>query len=214
MNREWNRRAAYLTGLSWTLCALLLSGCTEKPTAKPGSAPGSAAQSEPAKKSPAPSPAPAPAAKSSITLVDPAGLAAEVAKHQGKIVLVDFWSTTCIPCLHGVPKMAELHRKYAGKGFVVLSLAMDDKQDDESDDAFRNRLLSALGPSQAEFTNLLSKPGGSEEAMLAFEIDGGSLPHYRLFARDGKLIKKFVMGDPDNVWDHTDVVAAVEGALK
>jgi thiol-disulfide isomerase/thioredoxin len=198
------------------LLSLTVAGCADKP-ATPRGAPktGDASKGEPKKSADAPKQTPAPAATANVplTIVDPAGLAAEVAKHSGKLVLVDFWSTTCIPCIAGLPKMADLSRKYGDKGFVVITLGMDDKQDDETDEQFRSRLLSALGKSASEFSNLISKPGGGEEAMLAFEVDGGALPHYRLIGRDGKLIQKFVSGDADHLWDHTDVIAAVEIAI-
>lgn len=187
-------------------------GCGEAAKTSPAPKTGDVAPTDSAKP-PAPSAKSPAAVKATFTVVDPAGLAKEVEKHTGKVVLVDFWSTTCIPCIHGLPKMAELRRKLADKGFVVVTIAMDAKQEDETDDAFQTRLLSALGNSQTDFTNVLSKLGGEEEAMTAFDVDGGALPHYRLFGRDGKLIRKFVSGDPDALWDSTDVVAEVEKAI-
>lgn len=201
--------------LGWmVLLSIVVTGCGEKP-ASPTNTPKTGDMAKPAATKPAESSKPSPAAAGDIPLVvvDPAGLAAEVAKHSGKLVLVDFWSTTCIPCIAGLPKMAELRHKYGDKGLVVISMGMDDKQDEESAEQFRQRMLSALGKSASDFTNLISKPGGGEEAMLAFGIDGGALPHYRLIGRDGKLIQKFVSGDGDHVWDHTDVIAAVEKAV-
>lgn len=192
------------------IALVLAIGCSD-PASKP--APSRTAET-PSTAEPKPAAAPKPESSvTGITFVDPSGLDAEIAKQSGKIVLVDFWSTTCIPCLHGLPKMAELRRKYANKGLVVISVGMDDRQDDETDDQFQSRILSALGNSGADFKNLGSKPGGGEEAMASFGIDGGALPHYRLFGRDGRLVRKFVSGDPDSIWDHTDVVAAVEAAV-
>jgi thiol-disulfide isomerase/thioredoxin len=209
---ERNQQLGFGTGVFAALFVVTTIGCGDAPKSPPAPKTGDVARSDGAKTQ-APS-AKAPAASgTTFTVVDPAGLAKAIDKHAGKVVLVDFWSTTCIPCIHGLPKMAELRRKLGDKGFVVITIAMDNKQEDETDDAFQSRLLSALGNSQADFTNLLSKLGGEEEAMTAFDVDGGALPHYRLFGRDGKLIRKFVSGDPDAVWDHTDVVGAVEGTV-
>ncbi|MGE3314569.1 MAG: TlpA family protein disulfide reductase [Planctomycetaceae bacterium] len=202
---------AFAAGLLAVLAATV-SGCGEAPKSPPAPKTGDVARAEAPKTSPAPAAATL-ESKKTLTVVDPAGLEKEVHQFSGKVVLVDFWSTTCIPCIHGLPKMAELKRKLGDKGLVVLTIAMDDKQEEESDEAFQNRLLSALGNSRNDFTNLLSKLGGEEEAMNAFDVDGGALPHYRLFGRDGKLIRKFVSGDPDAVWDYTDVIQAVEAAV-
>ncbi len=39
-------------------------------------------------------------------------------------VLVNFWSTTCVVCLHEMPDMATLYEDYASKGFELIAVAM------------------------------------------------------------------------------------------
>ena len=39
---------------------------------------------------------------------------------KGKIVVIDFWTYCCINCLHVLPDLAYLERKYAGKPVVVV----------------------------------------------------------------------------------------------
>jgi len=149
-----------------------------------------------------------------LTPVDAAGLQAVLDRNRGKVILVDFWSTTCIPCMAALPKTGEVGRKYADGGLAIVTVAMDDPQEEETESQFHERVLAPLVENKAVFTSLLSKPGGGEEGMLAFGIDGGAIPHYRIYGRDGRLIQKFVMGDPDQLWEHADVIAAVEQALE
>lgn len=48
---------------------------------------------------------------------------------KGKYVLVDFWATWCGPCIDVMPELAELHKKYAGKGLVLLSINVSDRRE-------------------------------------------------------------------------------------
>jgi hypothetical protein len=77
------------------------------------------------------------------------------------------------------------------------------------EDGAHEDALAFLKESKAEFTNLRSKLGAAEEAFTQFDIDGGGLPHLRLYDREGNLIKKFITGDIDNVFEPQDVEAAV-----
>ena len=41
---------------------------------------------------------------------------------QGKVVLVDFWTYTCVNCIRTFPFLKEWHSKYADKGLVILGI--------------------------------------------------------------------------------------------
>ena len=50
-----------------------------------------------------------------------------LADFNGKVVLVNFWATWCDPCRTEIPWLIEMQKKYAGKGFTVLGVAMDEE---------------------------------------------------------------------------------------
>jgi thiol-disulfide isomerase/thioredoxin len=50
-----------------------------------------------------------------------------LADYNGKVVLVNFWATWCDPCRVEIPWLIEMQQKYAGKGFTVLGVAMDEE---------------------------------------------------------------------------------------
>ncbi|WP_442775002.1 TlpA disulfide reductase family protein [Sphaerotilus montanus] len=43
---------------------------------------------------------------------------------RGKVVLVNFWATSCTTCVKEMPHLIETHQKYKDRGFETLSIAM------------------------------------------------------------------------------------------
>jgi thiol-disulfide isomerase/thioredoxin len=107
-----------------------------------------------------------------------------LAKHKGQPILVDFWATWCVPCTEQFPHTVELHAKYAAKGLAVVSVSLDDPADEAKVKAF-------LEKQRATFDNLLSKWGGDGPSFENFDIRAGTIPHYKLYDRDGQLRETF-----------------------
>lgn len=47
-------------------------------------------------------------------------------KYRGKIVLVDFFTSWCIPCIEEFPRLKEIREKYKEKGFEIVGVGMDE----------------------------------------------------------------------------------------
>jgi thiol-disulfide isomerase/thioredoxin len=62
-----------------------------------------------------------------FTLKDLSGKDVSLADYKGKVVLVNFWATWCLPCLGEIPELIVMQQKYGPKGFVILGLAMDEE---------------------------------------------------------------------------------------
>jgi len=62
---------------------------------------------------------------SDFTLRDLDGRQVHLSDYGGKVVLLDFWATWCVPCAAELPSLEKLYHERQGDGFVVLGVAMD-----------------------------------------------------------------------------------------
>nr|WP_238139721.1 thioredoxin family protein [Roseateles aquatilis] len=51
---------------------------------------------------------------------------------RGKVVLVDFWTYTCINCLNQLPHIKALHERYKDQGLVVVGVHSPEYEEERS----------------------------------------------------------------------------------
>jgi len=56
------------------------------------------------------------------------GREVDLAKLKGKVVLVEFWSTTCGPCIAEMPMVKGVYEKLHNRGFEVVAISLDEKE--------------------------------------------------------------------------------------
>jgi thiol-disulfide isomerase/thioredoxin len=66
----------------------------------------------------------------SFELQDMAGKTVRLSAFQGKIVILNFWATWCVPCRKEVPLFLEMEKKYRGHGLAVIGIDMLDVDND------------------------------------------------------------------------------------
>jgi len=149
-------------------------------------------------KVPQPSAASAPTAAPSavelpqLTTIE--GAPMDTAALNGKVLVVNFWATWCIPCVGELPAFNKLHRDFGSKGVAVVGIDMGDEG------AAKVRQFLAKHP--IDYTIGL---GGDA---LATKYKLKSYPVTVVFDRAGKEVKRF-----DESLTEKDLLAAVQKAL-
>jgi peroxiredoxin len=60
-----------------------------------------------------------------FTLKDLSDNSVSLHQYRGKVVLLDFWATWCLPCRHSIPELVQIQDKYRDKGLVVIGISVD-----------------------------------------------------------------------------------------
>ncbi len=99
---------------------------------------------------------------------------------KGKYLLVDFWASWCGPCRRELPYIKDVYKKYKGKKFDVLGVAVWDKPEDTK------KASEELGITWNEIIN------AQAIATDAYGIEG--IPCIILFGPDGTIVKRGLRG--------------------
>ena len=61
-----------------------------------------------------------------FALKDVNGATVKIADYKGKVVLLNFWATWCVPCKAEMPWFQEFEKNYKDRGFAVLGASLDE----------------------------------------------------------------------------------------
>lgn len=70
--------------------------------------------------------APGVSATLEFTLKDMNGKDVRLADYKGKPLLINFWSTTCGPCVLETPELIDLAAKYKDRGLQIIGVSVED----------------------------------------------------------------------------------------
>ena len=89
------------------------------------------------------------------------GRTVQLADYRGSVVLLDFWSFDCPPCVREIPVLRDLHQELHEEGFVILGVNMD--QDVE-------RVRSYVEEGEMHWPMACSGKGWKDEAVLLYDV--------------------------------------------
>ena len=121
-------------------------------------------------------------------------------EFKGKVLVLDFYATWCVPCRKSVPHLIGLQKKYEDQGLQVIGLNVGGPGDEEKVSDFA-RELGIQYP--------LAIPDEELVTFLLSDID--AIPQTFIFDRGGLLVDRLIGFGPSS---GEQIDAAVENALK
>ncbi len=125
-----------------------------------------------------------------LTAVTEASYAKLIAAQKGKVVLVNFWATYCVPCRAEMPALVKLQQKYGSKGLLLMTISADEPEDE-------SRALQFLTTTKVPAPQYLRKAANEDSFIQAVDAKwSGALPLSVLYDKAGKKVKVLV-GEAD-----------------
>ena len=119
--------------------------------------------------------------------------ATKLSQHiDGKVALIDFWASWCGPCRAEIPNIAEMHKKYADKGVVVIGLNVWDKPDAQ------RKTIETMNMTWLQLADT------TKVATDTYGVNG--IPQIMLIGKDGTILARDLRGEA--------IEAAIVEALK
>ena len=116
-----------------------------------------------------------------VCLVAPARAAETIDKVdlnalEGKVVVLDFWASWCVPCRRSFPWLNSMHDKYAADGLVIIGVNLDNEPADAAE---------FLADFPASFAIHYDR-----DKALAEQFEVMTMPSSYIIGRDGQVFKR------------------------
>jgi thiol-disulfide isomerase/thioredoxin len=99
-----------------------------------------------------------------------------ITDYEGKVVVLDFWASWCVPCRRSFPWLNEMHARYGDDGLVIIGVNLDQERSEA--EAFLQEF-----PAQFQIYFDVSKA-------LATEYEVVAMPSSYLLGPDGEILKR------------------------
>ncbi len=132
-----------------------------------------------------------------LELKDLFGADVNLSQYGGRIVILNFWATYCLPCRKEMPDLATIQNEFAAMGVQVIGASTDEAAD-------RPKVLQFIKETKLNFPIWM---GAGTADMIRFGL-GEALPGTAVIGRDGKIAHVI-----SGVVDPADLKARIKAML-
>jgi thiol-disulfide isomerase/thioredoxin len=112
-----------------------------------------------------------------------------LAELKGKVILLNFWGTWCVPCLQEIPELVRLAHQYRQRGLEVVGIAIDSGRPED--------IRAFMAEHGMDYQILI---GDVSTAKRLFRVVG--FPTSVLIDRGGMIRKRYVGPQTEEVLRH------------
>ncbi|MCA1629273.1 MAG: TlpA family protein disulfide reductase [Acidobacteria bacterium] len=105
----------------------------------------------------------------------------KLADYQGKVLVLNLWTTWCRPCRDEMPQLVEFYDDYRGRGVEVLGLTMEDD---------RGNTPEAVKESVRDLKINYRVAWAEQELYARFLAPGFEIPQTYIIDREGRIRRK------------------------
>lgn len=119
-----------------------------------------------------------------FTMNDPDGKPIQLSSLRGKIVLLDFWASWCMPCRQENPNVVKLYQQYHPKGFEILGVSLD---------RAKEKWVKGIQEDNLSWIHVSDLKFWQNSAARLYAVT--NIPQSFLIDKDGKIIGKGLRGE-------------------
>ena len=112
-----------------------------------------------------------------FSLPDMKGDSLRLSSMKGKVFLLDFWASWCVPCRFSNKHLVKLYEKYKDKGFQIVGVSLDDN---------RNAWKKAVGKDKITWLQINDSKGWDAMSAAKWQVD--AIPASFLIDKDGNVV--------------------------
>ena len=124
-----------------------------------------------------------------FAVVDIHGDTLRLSDFRGRHVLLDFWFTTCAPCIVDTPKLVDIYSAKQAHGLEIIGISVDRS---------REAVLRYVEKNGIEWPQVLEVENETKPTEI-YHISG--MPSYVWVGPDGHVINPNLKGDLDDLYD-------------
>ncbi len=218
------KRLAIATPFVISAMLLGLSGCEKSSSSKPAGTATSAPAGEVDSAAKAPA-AQSPSATDSnkatpanvkVDYVSFEQLNERIASFKGRVVVVDAWSTSCLPCMKEFPHLVELARRWP-EDVVCISVSLDFADlPDTTPESCSPPVIKFLQSKSADLPNLVNLMSTDADEQMYAKLQIESIPSIFVYDRSGAQAAKLTIdtAGADGLTYDGDVIPLVEKLIE